>query len=78
MNQGRLDPGRSRMGQGEPCTMSNGRRKCVRNDDSAVAFISIRWKTGSLTTHVLEQSVAISHVEIIKKEVSDVPGGARN
>ena len=49
--------------------MNIGRRKCVRNDDSAVTFISIRRKTISLTTHVLEQTVVISHVEVIIKKI---------
>jgi hypothetical protein len=47
--------------------MSNGRRKCVRNDDSAVMFVGIRWKTNNLTTHVLEKSVTISHVMVEKR-----------
>jgi hypothetical protein len=67
-NQGRWDLGRSRTGQGGPCTMSNGRRKCVRNDDSAVTFIRwITWKIINLTTHMLEKSVTISHVDVKKR-----------
>ena len=55
-DQSKWDPELSRMGQGEPCTPSNGRRKCARNDDSAVTFIRwFTWKTIYLTTHVLEK-----------------------
>jgi hypothetical protein len=78
-NQSKWDPGRSRMGQGELCATSNGRRKCVRNDDSAVTFINIRWKKDNLYNSragAMEQSVVISHLEV--KEFLDVPGGARN
>ena len=40
-NQGKWDLGQSRTGQGGPCTTNNGRRKCVRSDDSAVTFIKM-------------------------------------
>jgi hypothetical protein len=56
--------------------MSNGRRKCVRIDGSAVSFRQVLTGTNDLTTHML----AMTRNQFVKKreEALDVPGEARN
>ena len=76
-NQSSWDPGRFPMGQGEPYVTSNGRRKCARNDGSAITFINTRRKTDRLYN---SRAGAIGHNQSFEsqRKVLDVPGGARN